>query len=300
MRRVSFIGLLLTLLFAFSSCYYGGAINARDAGGPVPWWCTSTEEIPVTSGPAVGTVDWYANVDKQPLSWEDCVSMSAFFDYAKLFAEQWKTRGAAEANGWREITQYIPGMGTHHARGGITPAMLADPSFNRLNPNLDNAGLDQVFNPFEPEVLQFDGNGPDAKLVGFDYYVRTTNNLPPAGFPGNIDWWHHHPWICHRSSDARMIAFNVSDAQCTSQGGVNVYLGNFYMLHVWVLDDMKFIPDVFAGQMPCITGGSAIHDANHWCHTTRTAPASAFGGAGGTTAIADTSPRHRYICSLRA
>jgi hypothetical protein len=298
MRRLALPGLLLMLLLAFSSCYYGGAINAREAGGPVPWWCTSTEEIPVTSGPAVGTVDWYANVDKRPLSWEDCVSMSAFFDYAKRFAEQWGTRGAAEAAGWREMTQYIPGMGTHHARGGITAAMLADPSFNRLNPILDNAGLDATFNPFEPEVLQFDGNGADAKLVGFDYYVRTSTGQPPAGFPGNIDWWHHHPWICYRTSDARMVAFNGTDASCASLSGVNVYMGNFYMLHVWVLDDMKFIPDVFAGQMPCITGGSAIHDANHWCHSSRTAPASATAASARTASAGPAPARHRYVCGL--
>ena len=172
------------------------------AGGPVPWWCTSTEEIPVTTGPAVGTVDWYADIDKAPLAWDDCMTMSAQFDVAKEFAEQWPTEGAAEADGWREVTPYVPGMGTHHVRGGITPAMLADPSFNRQNPILDSVGLDDKFEPTKPEVLQFDGNGPAAKLVGFDYYVRTNTGLPPAGFPGNIDWWHHHPWICHRKSDA--------------------------------------------------------------------------------------------------
>ena len=52
-------------------------------------------------------------------------------------------------------------------------------------------------------------------------------------------------------------------------GGINVNLSNYYMLHVWVLDDMKFMPDVFAGMMPCIIGGTAIHDPNHPCHTTR-------------------------------
>jgi hypothetical protein len=31
-----------------------------------------------------------------------------------------------------------------------------------------------VFNPFEPEVLQFDGKAADSRLVGFDYYERTT------------------------------------------------------------------------------------------------------------------------------
>jgi hypothetical protein len=302
MRRVSFIGLLLTLLVAFSSCYYQEARTAWSTGGQLPWWCKSSEEIPVTSGPAVGNVDWYAGTHKQPLNWDQCMTMSAFFDHGRQFANNWKTRGAAEAAGWREVTAYIPGMGTHHVQGGITPAMLASPSFNRLDPNLDNAGLDSTFDPLKPEVLQFGGNGSDARLVGFDYYVRTSTGRPPEGFPGNLDWWHHHPWICHRRSDAAMVAFNTSDANCTSLGGVNVYMGNFYMLHVWVLEDMKFIPDVFAGQMPCISGGTAIHDdPTHWCHTSRTAPATAAAaGARTTTAAADGATRHRYICSLLA
>jgi hypothetical protein len=41
------------------------------------------------------------------------------------------------------------------------------------------------------------------------------------------------------------------------------------MLHVWVLDDMKFEPDVFAGMIPCISNGTAVHDPNDPCHTTR-------------------------------
>ena len=111
--------------------------------------------------------------------------------------------------------------------------------------------------------------------MGFDYYVRTNTGLPPAGFPGSIDWWHHHPLICHRKSDAAMIAFNTSNANCTGQGGVNVNYSNYYMLHVWVLPDMKFIPDVFAGMIPCISGGTAVHDPNHPCHTSRSATAAA-------------------------
>ena len=192
--------------------------------------------------------------------------LSGQFDQAKRYAERWLTRGAGEAAGFREITGYIPGMGTHHVRGGITPQLLNSPSFNRQNPILDSVGLDDKFDPSTPEVLQFDGNGPNARLVGFDYYVRTDTGLPPAGFPGNIDWWHHHPWICHRKTDAAMIAFNTSDSTCTSLGGINVNLSNYYMLHVWVLDSMKFIPDVFAGQVPCITGGSSIQDPDDPCH----------------------------------
>jgi hypothetical protein len=300
MRRLPVIGLLVVLSLALSSCaYYQGALKARDAGTGVPWWCKSSEEIPVTSGPAVGTVDWYAGTHKSPLAWDQCITMSAQFDAGKRFAEQWPTRGVAEAARWREITGYIPGMGTHHARGGITPAMLADPSFNRLNPILDSVGLDDKFDPSSPDVLQYDGAGPNAKLVGYDYYVRTTTGRPPEGFPGNLDWWHHHPWICHRKTDAAMIAFNVSDASCTSQGGVNVNLSNYYMLHVWVLDDMKFLPDVFAGQIPCISGGTAVHDPNDPCHFSRTGTTAAS-ATGKVSAILanDAASDRRFVCHL--
>jgi hypothetical protein len=192
-------------------------------------------------------------------------------------------------------------MGTHHVRGGLTPAMLNAASFDRQNPILDTVGLDNKFDPLKPEVLQFDGNGPAAKLVGFDYYVRTSTGRPPEGFAGNLDWWHHHPWICHRKTDAAMIAFNVSDATCTSQNGVNVNMSNYYMLHVWVIDDMKFIPDVFAGMIPCISGGTAVHDPSHPCHTSRTVAASVaatFGSAVTRPAAGAASDRHRWVCSL--
>jgi hypothetical protein len=309
MRRLPFIVGLVALSLTFSSCaYFRAAQQLRDAGGPVPYWCTSTEEIPVTAGPAVGIVDWYENVDKAPLAWDDCVTMSAQFDIAKGHAEKWPTRGAAEADGFREVTSYIPGMGTHHVRGGITPAMLREPlSFDRQNPILDNVGLDNVFDPSKPEVLQFDGNTAASKLVGFDYYVRTNTGRPPEGFPGNIDWWHHHPKICHRRTDAAMVAFNTTDSNCTSLGGVNVNYSNYYMLHVWVIDDMKFIPDVFAGQMPCITGGSAIHDPNHPCHTSRGTQSASTATLASTRTVDFTGPitsssagGHGMVCRMSA
>jgi hypothetical protein len=262
------------LVLTMSGCeYLQGAVDAQNANGPVPWWCTSTEEIPVTAGPASGSVDYYAGTHKAPLSYTDCNTVSLQFDVAKSYAIQWPTEGVAEAAGWRMATPYIPGMGTHHIRGGITPAMLASPTFDKNNPILDSAGLDDKFDPTKPEVLQFDGNGPTAKLVGFDYYVRTSTGQPPVGFPGNNDWWHIHPKICFRLSDAYMVGFNTTDANCTSLSGINVNMANYYMLHVWILDDMKFTPDVYAGMIPCISGGTAIHDPNNSCHTSRGAMA---------------------------
>ena len=278
MRRSRWVLLSAAMVLVLSSCTYRQMADViKKNGGPVPWWCHPTEEIPVTAGPAAGTVDWYAGTHKAPLTWTQCLALSDQLDVAKAYAEQWPTRGAAEAAGFREATGYVGGMGTHHIKSGITPAMLASPSFDKNNPILDAAGLDATFDPARPEVLQFDGTGPSAKLVGFDYYVRTTNGLPPAGFAGNNDWWHHHPKICFRTSDAAMVGFNISDTACTGQSGINVNMANYYMLHVWVLDDMTFRPDVYAGMMPCIFGGTAIHDPDDTCHTTRAG--SAMSGA---------------------
>lgn len=267
MRQARLLAVVVVLVLVASSCRFEDmARSFQDNGDPVPWWCDPTDETPVTDGPASGNVDWYAGTHKAPLSWSQCIQLSAWIDDANEWVSQWSTAGAAEADGWRRVTPYFGGMGTHHVRGGVTPAMLVDPSFNRHNPILDAVGLDGVFDPTRPDVLQFDGNGPNAKLVGFDYYVRTSTGLPPEGFPGNNDWWHHHPWICHRYSDAQQIGFNVSDATCTAMGGVNVNLSNYYMLHVWSIDDMHYTPDVYAGMIPCITGGSAIWDPMDPCH----------------------------------
>jgi len=271
MTRFRLLCLAGVLTLLATSCDYADmASSAQSNGDPVPWWCSPTEEIPVTAGPAAGTVDWYAGTHKAPLSWNQCLTLSNQFDQARAYALQWPTAASAVAGGWSLATPYVPGMGTHHVKGVLDPARLNDPSFNRNNPILDDIGLDDVFDPLHPEVLQYDGNGPNAKLVGFDYYVRTSTGLPPEGFPGNNDWWHHHPKICFRKADAVMVAFNASDSSCTSQNGINVNMANYYMLHVWILDDMVFTPDVYAGMMPCISGGTAVHDGLDDCHVSRT------------------------------
>jgi hypothetical protein len=269
MHRVRVLAVAAVAGLLLASCgYQGEATAARDQNKPGPWWCNPTEDdIRVTEGPAAGTVDWYAGVEKAPLSYDECIALGAQFDSAKAFAEQWPTLGAAEAAGYREATFYVSGMGTHHIRPGFTPELINSPTFNRNNPNLDAIGLDDVFDPSQPEVLQFGGSGDDARLVGFDYYVRTDTGQPPEGFAGTNDWWHHHPRICFRRTDASMVGFNINDTACTNSNGINVNMANYYMLHVWIVDDMKFIPDVYAGMMPCITGGTAIHDnPQHACH----------------------------------
>ncbi len=195
------------LVLTMSGCeYLQGAVDAQNANGPVPWWCTSTEEIPVTSGPAVGSVDYYAGTHKAPLS---CDRLQDGVGPVRPGQATTPSSGRPRAwprppvGGWPRRTS--PAWAPTTSAVASRRRCSASPTFDRNNPILDSAGLDDKFDPTKPEVLQFDGNGPTAKLVGFDYYVRTSTGQPPAGFPGNNDWWHIHPKICFRTSDAYMV-----------------------------------------------------------------------------------------------
>ena len=106
------LGGVAKALLPYRGCsYLQFAQVAQSSGGSVPWWCTATEEIPVTQGPAVGSVDYYAGTHKAPLTWDQCKTMSGLFDQAKASALQWPTEGAAQADGWRMATPYVEGMG---------------------------------------------------------------------------------------------------------------------------------------------------------------------------------------------
>jgi len=123
-----------------------------------------------------------------------------------------------------------------------------------------------VFNPAEPEFLQYNGNTDGSVLVGLDYYVRTENGLPPAGFPGNNDWWHHHPTLCVRPNSGTAFSVNTTDEGCASQGGINLHMQRYFMLHVWLVDNLEYIADVHAPMHPCIQGTGAIFDMSDPCH----------------------------------
>src|SRR4029079_1227923 len=101
MRSARSIVGLVALVSVLSACaYYSGAVDAEQHG-TTPWWCTSTGEIPVTSGPAVGSVDYYAGTHKAPLSSTQCKTVSLQLDLARSYALKWPTAGAAVAAGWR-------------------------------------------------------------------------------------------------------------------------------------------------------------------------------------------------------
>src|SRR5262249_19315988 len=70
------VGAIAMVAMVLSSCaYLERTTQAQQAGGAKPWWCNPTEEIPVTQGPAVGSVDYYAGTHKAPLNWDQCKAL---------------------------------------------------------------------------------------------------------------------------------------------------------------------------------------------------------------------------------
>jgi hypothetical protein len=73
-------------------------------------------------------------------------------------------------------------------------------------------------------------------------------------------------------------------------------MDDYYMLHVWLVDELEYEADVHAPMHPCITGSGAIFDMDDPCHdawqggsTASAAPAHAAHAALATDA-AGSSP----------
>ncbi len=261
-KHTSLLVLLAVGALLMSSCYYFPTAYNHQQGDPStrPWFCDSTGN---TGGHGA---EFYVGVNKGLLSWDDCKTVSAQFDLALGYAEQYPTAGAAEAAGFHKMVNYVAGMGTHHvAAGGFTAADLTAPGFDPTNPVFPGTELDGHFDPAKPEFLMYDGNGPGAKLVGMAYYVHTSTGQPPAGFAGDNDWWHVHNRLCVRTSDVLVVGEDMSDATCTSIGGVNLHLDNYYMLHAWIVPGWEIRGDVFRGHHPCLAASGPVTDPADPC-----------------------------------
>jgi hypothetical protein len=238
LRTGIYVSLVVGLVLVLTGCFQPIA-ERMQAGDPTsrPWWCNST------GGEGTHGSQYYMDrgITKGPLSWDDCLELSTDLDAALQYAIQWPTRAEAEAAGWKATVNYAMGMGTHHALG---------------NP------LQGSFDPQRPNFLQYDGNGPDAKLVGMSWYVNNGPDGPPEGFPGNNDWWHTHEYLCISNTTGLVIR----DGQCAAgQNGTSVYLGNYWMVHAWIIPGWQHFSDVFVGHHPCLlAGGPAAPDDPCW------------------------------------
>ena len=118
-----------------------------------------------------GPSPWTAIVDRA-----QCDRLTEEMTEARAVTERYPTVADAEEAGWFRVTGYVPGIAAHYMNFGL---------------------VDNEFHIDEPEMLLFDGNEPDSRIVGLSYYVRQDGTAGPTqGFVGENDSYHRHFGLC--------------------------------------------------------------------------------------------------------
>jgi hypothetical protein len=146
---------------------------------------------------------------------------------ARAVALAHPTAADAVAAGYAPVSAYITKIAAHYMRGDR---------------------FDRTFVPGEPEVLLYDGNGPDARIVGVAY----TSDVPLPGFAGNHDHWHSHPHLCTDPETGLVIDTHADPAHCQAMGGTFVGGINLWMLHAWVVPGFESADGVFSQHHPLL------------------------------------------------
>jgi hypothetical protein len=163
-------------------------------------------------------------------------------DIVRGIIDRYPTAADAERDGWRKATINLKGIASHYLRGGVGGLV----------------GVDGRFDVRDPEILLFDGEGPDAPIAGISYLQSGPD---PQGFTGKWDVWHRHQAVCF--AGGLVIAevgghpgsrIDMSREQCTARGGLTFPIGNLTMLHVWMKKGFESSAGVFSHDHPGLYG----------------------------------------------
>ena len=114
---------------------------------------------------------------------------------------------------------------------------------------LKTSALANGFDPGEPEMLLYDGNGLDARIVGLSYLGLTDPENPPEGFAGPNDLWHQHIGLCLKGT--RVIGdVDTTEEQCRERGGEKNALDDLWMTHAWVVPGWESAWGTFSAEHP--------------------------------------------------
>jgi hypothetical protein len=160
---------------------------------------------------------------------DECAALAGELARAKAVAAQHPTVADAEAAGYRRVTNYLPGIAAHYM------------NFDHLQ---DGFVLEQ------PEMLLYDGDGPDASIVGLSYYILHEGDEEPAeGFTGDNDHYHRHVGLCIRDGVVA-AGSSTSEEDCAALGGRKSDGASGWMSHVWIAPGCESDWGVFSGANP--------------------------------------------------
>lgn len=162
----------------------------------------------------------------------DCDQVRAELAKAKAVADRYPTAESAMADGYVRVAPYVPGIASHWMKFSY---------------------VDGTFDVNEPEMLLYDGNGPEAHLTGLSYYVTYDGDSPPTqGFTGNNDLYHRHLGLCTSRTGGVIGDSTTTDAECEALGGKKSNGGSGWMSHAWVVPGCESPWGVFSGINPLL------------------------------------------------
>ena len=220
----------------------GGATPPHDHDHTTPSTIPGTPDTTAPAFSACGNGSAHGHgAEPVALSAEMQAQQDQQLAQAKAFALNYPTAADAVNAGYVQVTHYLCGIGAHY---------------------LNISFLDAKFEAGKPEMLLYDNDGPDAKLVGISYYVSSHNEFDitgrqvgPAGFVGPNDGWHQHIGLCLN------VFFVIgpeswTDEQCRAAGGVKQSGSALYwLLHAWVVPGYEMPGNVFSPVNPALKPG---------------------------------------------
>ncbi len=177
-------------------------------------------------GGHMGPQPWTALLDPA-----QCAELEAELATAQQVALDHPTAADAITGGWVMVTPYVPGIAAHY---------------------MNFAYVDGSFEVDRPEMILYDGNGPDAHVVGLSYYIiHPGDEEPLEGFTGDNDHYHRHVGLCVRGGLV-VGDTTTTEEECAELGGVKQNGGAGWMSHAWVVPGCESPWGVFSAASPIL------------------------------------------------
>ncbi len=139
-----------------------------------------------------------------------------------------RTTADAARAGYVRSANFTQGVGTHWTNWNL---------------------VDEPFDPARPAMLLYANLAGVTQLIGFSYWLRTSDPAGPAGFAGGADFWHRHYGMCFEPSGLLDREDIRAPALC-DPGETYVNGRDMWMLHAWIVPGSANAWGTFAGLNP--------------------------------------------------
>jgi hypothetical protein len=188
-----------------------------------------------TMGGHLGPQTWVHLTDSK-----ECAQLRRELDTARRVALSMMTPADAIAAGYTQVTPYVPGIAAHY---------------------MNFSYVDDRFEVDKPEMVLYDGSGPEARVVGLSYYiVHNSESEPTDGFTGDSDHYHRHVGLCVRGTMVIGDSATTKE-ECEARGGVKQEGRGGWMSHAWVVPGCESPWGIFSAANPILDDSLPQHAA---------------------------------------